>query len=123
MKNLVKIFAVSTAILSLTTLGVDNARAGGWPIAAGVMSGVAAGAIVGTAIATAAAPPIYAYPPPAYGYGYAAPAYAAPGYAAPVVVPPAPYYYPPVAYRAYYPGVRFGWGWGRPYGYRHFHRW
>jgi hypothetical protein len=121
MKKLMKISVVSAAILSLTALGVGNAHAAGWPIAAGIASGVATGAIVGTAVATAAAPPAYyAYPPPVYaapGYATVAPA---PG---PVVVAAAPYYYPRVGYPYYYPGWRVGWGWGRPfYGGHYYHR-
>jgi hypothetical protein len=116
MKKLLKIFAVSAVILSLTALGVSNARASGWPIAAGVASGVAAGAIVGTAVAAAAAQPVYyGYPAPVYTYG--APAYPAPAYAA------LGYYYPRV-YPYYYPWFRGGPYWGRSYhGYRPHRRW
>jgi hypothetical protein len=138
MKRFVKISAVSAVILGLTVLGVSNAQAGGWPIAAGIASGVAAGAIVGTVVAAAVAQPVYyGYPAPAYTY--AAPAYPAPAYAAAVpqppiqgyapapatvVVPAAPVYYYPRVYPYYYPWVRGGAYWGRPYyGYRAYRRW
>lgn len=124
MKTFVKICAVSGAVLSLTALGVSNANAGGWPIAAGVAAGVTAGAIVGTAVAASTAPPPVYYAPGPYAYAApAAPVAVAPP--APVVVAAAPAYYPYYAYPRvypypyYYPGYRVGWGWGHPgRGYR-----
>jgi hypothetical protein len=112
MKTYAKISAAAAVILALAGAGVSNARAGGWPVAAGVVGGFAAGAIVGTTLANPVPPPVYyAYPPPVY----AAPVYVP----APVVAPAAPVYYcpAPVVYPGYYPPVRLGVCWGRPHPY------
>jgi|SRR5208282_3772992 len=124
--------------LALATVGTMQARAGGWPVAAAVVGGIAAGTVIGATIAQATALPYAAYPAPVYApaYGYAPyPAYApyrayAPVPAASIVVrPPArAYYYPRPVYAAPYlygypygyPYARLGYGWGprRVYHYR-----
>jgi hypothetical protein len=110
MKNLVKIPAVAAVILTLATAGVSSARAGGWPIAAGVVGGFAAGTIVARAVA----PPYYVCPPRVYVAPYCAPVRVL---AAPV---PACYVPAPLVYPAYYPPVRVVVVAGRPH---YFRRW
>ena len=71
MKNFTKVTAVAAVVLALTAAGVSNARAGGWPVVAGVAGGLAVGTAVGATMAsTYAAPPVY--------YPYAPAAYPAP---------------------------------------------
>lgn len=139
-----KTSVVAALALALATFGTSNARAGGWPIAAGVLGGLAVGTVVGATVASANAPayvyPAYPYPVyssyPAYR-SYPAPVY---GTTAPVGQPivqtmaPPPTVYVPQAVPAYYPRtvvyaapcvypcVRFGWGYPR-YAYRGYHRW
>jgi hypothetical protein len=112
MKKFTKITAVAAVVLALTTAGVSNAQAGGWPVAAGVVGGLAVGTAVGATVATtyAAPPAYYPYAPAAYPAPYYAPYYA-----------PAPVYYPyaPAVYPYYYPAVRFGVHGGYP---RYYHR-
>ena len=86
MKSFVKVSAVAALALAMTTLGAMQARAGGWPVAAGVVGGVAVGTAVGVTLANAAAPAYYGYPGPVY----VGPRYCAPG---PVVVAAPGYYY------------------------------
>jgi len=115
MKILTKISAIGAIALSLMAFTPAKAHAGGWPIAAGVIGGLAVGTVIGATVASAAAPPpYYAYPPVAYS----TPVLAQP---APVYVQPAPvYYYPrPVVYP--YPVIR---GYWRPrYHYHYYRRW
>jgi hypothetical protein len=102
MKKLVKYTAVAAVILALGPAGASSAKAGGWPVAAGVAGGFAAGAIVSRAMAS--------WPPPAY-YGYPPRVYAAPYYpVGPVFAPSRPFCYgpAPVVYPFRYPAVRFG---------------
>ena len=116
MKNYVKVSAVAAVILALTAAGVSEARAGGWPIAAGVVGGFAAGTIVGAAIAQSAPPPAYCvYPQPFYAAPVCAPV--------PWVIQPAPVYYSPVpvVYPCYYSPARLGAYFGRPYFGRPYH--
>lgn len=110
MKKLVKITAVAAVILTLAAAGVSGARAGGWPIAAGVVGGFAAGTIVAASVAHYPPPPAYYVCPPSV---YAAPVYVP----APAIVSPAPVFYAPapVVYPFYYPAVRLGMFAGRPY--------
>lgn len=142
MRTFLKSSIAGALALGMIALGTPNAHAGGWPIAAGVVGGLAVGTAIGATVAAANAAPVYAYPYPAYptypaypAYSYAtvpAPAY---NYATPAVQsvqpvqqmvapptmyvqtpPPAPAYYGPAVYAAPYPLVypygRFGWGWG-----------
>ena len=51
MKRPVKVPAVAAVILTLAMAGVSSARAGGWPVAAGVVGGFAAETIVRRAVA------------------------------------------------------------------------
>jgi hypothetical protein len=106
-------------LLAFAGSQVQTAKAhGGWPIAAGVLGGLAVGTVVGESIAQQpvyyAPAPAYYYPPTIYYYQpapattYVAPAPAV-GYApAPAVV------YPPTYY-ATAPVVSVGIGFGRPY--------
>jgi hypothetical protein len=130
MKTFMKTSIVAALALAMATFGTSNARAGGWPIAAGVVGGLAVGTAIGVTVASANAP-VYAYP--AYSYPVYPPS-PAPALAVqpvqpvvqavvppPVYVPqpaPAYYYSSPVVYAASYPYgypyVRFGWGWGHP---------
>jgi len=89
MKTLMKTSIIAALALAMVTFGTPNARAwgGGWPIAAGVVGGLAVGTAIGVAVANANAP-AYAYP--AYSYP-AYPAYPAYRTYAPA---PAPAYYP-----------------------------
>jgi len=119
MKTFMKTSVVAALALTLAAFGTSNARARSWPIAAGVVGGLAVGATV--AIASA---PVYAYPAyPTRLTGLTYPAYAAP--VVHLVAPPPVYYSSPVVYAAsypyVYPCVRFGWsrGWDRGYS-RHF---
>ena len=100
---------ILAAVMSLALAGsqVQTAQAGGWPIAAAAVGGLA----VGTAIGASVAHPVYYAPVPAYYY------------------PPATYYQPaPVVYAqpaptvvyaqpgyVAAPVVTFGFGFGRPY--------
>jgi hypothetical protein len=112
MKKMTKSILACAVALALATVGTSQARANGWPVAAGVAGGLAAGTVIGVTIASATAPAYYAYPPAVYP--------------APVVVrAPAPAWYyprpvivaPPLPY--VYPGFRAGYWWGpRYYGYR-----
>jgi hypothetical protein len=142
-KNMKKIFLSSVLGVALVGSQVSSARAGGWPIAAGVLGGLAVGTAVGATV-VAANQPVYYYPPQTvYGSGVVTPA---PSYAptyqiqnAPTVpnapaMNQTPAYAPQVVYAqpaptvvystpAYYPapviGVGLGWpfwGWG---GYYH----
>ena len=63
MKKLMKVPAVAAVVLTLATAGVSNARAGGWPVAAGVVGGFAVGAMVGRTVAYCPPPACYVYPP------------------------------------------------------------
>lgn len=115
--------ALGLSVLAVTTPKAQ-AWCGGWPIAAGVVGGLAVGTCIGATVAHASAP-VYAYPAPVAVAP--APAYVAP----PAVVVQAPVYAPaPVVYAAPYPyyyrgyyraPVRVGWGWG-PRGYYHHYR-
>ena len=149
MNTIVKTSMAVGLAATMATFGTSNARAGGWPIAAGVIGGLAVGTAIGATVASASAPPAYvypAYPYPAYTYAAPAPAVqpvqptvvqpvrpvAAPAPAT-VYVQPAPVYtYPaPVVYAGPYacgypygyPCVRLGWGYrgyrGYYYGPRH----
>jgi len=103
MKKLMKVPAVAAAILTLATAGVSSARAGGWPVAAGVVGGFAVGTVVGRAVAYCPPPPAcYVYPPRVYLAPYCAPA--------PLIVSPAPVCYvpAPVVYPCYHPPGRLG---------------
>jgi hypothetical protein len=117
MKTITKSILAGAVALALVTVGTSQAQAGGWPIAAGVVGGLAVGTAVGAAVANSSAPAYYGYPGPVYpGYAYSAPVPV--GYCPqPVVVAaPGPYFYP---------GFRAGFGWGRGYhygyGYRGYH--
>jgi hypothetical protein len=115
MKRLVKVPAVAAVILTLAMAGVSSARAGGWPVAAGVVGRFAAGTIVRRAVAN--------YPPPPAYYVYPQRVYVAPLCApAPVIVQPAPVCYAtaPVVYPFYDPPIRLGVFTGRPH---YFRRW
>ncbi len=127
MKTLTKSIMAGAVALALVTVGTQQARAGGWPIAAGVVGGLAVGTVVGASIASASAPAYYGYPAPVYpapGYAYAATACPAPVvavapvcYPRPVVVAaPFPYYGYPGVRAAYWGGPRYGYAYG--YGYR-----
>jgi hypothetical protein len=125
MKTLTKSIMTGAVAVALVTLGTQQAQAGGWPIAAGVVGGLAAGTIIGASIASASAPAYYGYTAPVYpapGYAYATPAYPAP---APVVAV-APAYYPRVVvaapYPYWYPGIRAGYAWGPRFGYGYAYR-
>ncbi len=128
MKRLVKVCAVTGLALSVFALTTPKAQAWGcgWPIAAGVVGGLAVGTCIGATVAHAAAP-VYVYPPgapvaPAAAYVAPAPQVVV---SAPVVAPvvygrPYPYYY----YRGYYgPVARYGYGYGYRYGWgpRYYH--
>src|SRR5271168_3269652 len=121
---------ILAAVMSLALAGsqVQTAQAGGWPIAAGVIGGLA----VGTAIGASVAHPVYYAPAPAYYYPpttYYQPAPAV-TYQAPVVyAQPAPtVVYAQPGYVAA-PVITFGFGFGRPYwgnyrgyrGYSYYH--
>jgi len=114
MKDLRKIPAVAVVIFTLATVGVSSARAGGWPVAAGVVGGLAAGTIVGRAVANCPPPTYYVYPQRVYVASLCAPA--------PVIVPLAPVCYAtvPVVYPFYDPPIRLGGFTGRPH---YFRRW
>jgi hypothetical protein len=126
MKTLTKSLIAGAVALALVTVGTQQAQAGGWPIAAGVVGGLAAGTVIGATVASASAPAYYGYPAPVYpapAYGYAAPVYPGP------VVAPAPAYYPrpvvvaaPYPYYYGYPGFRAGFGWGPGYRYGYGYR-
>ena len=100
---------ILAAIMSLAFLGtqVQTAKANGWPIAAGVVGGLA----VGTAIGVAASHPVYYAPAPAY---YPPPAYYAPAPAPVYAQPPPTVVYAQPGYVAA-PVVTLGFGFGRPY--------
>jgi len=102
MKKLIKILAVAAVILSLATTGVSSARAGGWPVAAGVVGGFAVGTMVGRAVAYCPPPAYCVYSPRVYVAPWCAPA--------PVIVATAPVCCvpAPVVYPCYYPPVRLG---------------
>ena len=103
MKRPVKVPAVAAVILTLAMAGVSSARAGGWPVAAGVVGGFAAETIVGRAVAN--------YPPPPAYYVYPQRVYVAPLCArAPVIVPLVPVCYAtaPVVYPFYDPPIQLG---------------
>jgi hypothetical protein len=116
MKTFMKISCVAAVALAMTTFGVQQARAGGWAVAGGVVGGLAVGTAIGATVASAATPVYYTAPGPVY----AAPTYCAPVapyYVAPRVVYTAPYPY-------YHPYVRVGYGWGPRhfYGGRYYRR-
>jgi hypothetical protein len=108
MKKLVKFTAVAAVLLTLATAGTANARAGGWPIAAGIAGGFAAGALVSRAVGPYPAPGYYACPPVVYAAAYGGPA--------PVVVAPPVAYYAPrrVIYPYVYGPTRLGFYPARP---------
>ena len=139
-----KTSVVAALALAMATFGTSNAQAGGWPIAAGVLGGLAVGTAIGATVASANAP-TYVYPAYSYPVYSSYPAYAtypAPAYrtVAPVIQPvqqiapqpdvqtvapsptvyvqqPAPVYYPStVVYAAPYPYVYpyVRFGWGYP---------
>jgi hypothetical protein len=146
-KNMKKIILAVT-LLAVAGSQVPSAKANGWPIAAGVLGGLA----VGTAIGAATAPRVYYAPQQVYypsttSYAYQ-PAPAAPAYQyqsapaignaptvadapavtyyqaapAPVVYQSAPVVYSAPAYYAPLPVFGFGFGFGRPYwGYGGYH--
>jgi hypothetical protein len=100
MKSFTKVTAVAALVLSLASVGVTNARAAGWPVAAGVAGGFVAGAVITRAVADCPAPGYYVYPQRVFVAPACAPA--------PVVVAPAPICYAPVpaVYPAYCPPLR-----------------
>ena len=102
MKRLVKVPAVAAVMLTLATAGASSARAGGWPVAAGVVGGFAVGTMVGRAVANCPPPAGYVYPRRIYVAPWCAPAT--------VIVAPAPVCCvpAPVVYPLYYPPVRLG---------------
>jgi hypothetical protein len=115
MKTFMKTSCVAALILAAATFGAPKAQAGGWPIAAGVVGGVAFGTAVGVTVASAQ--PVYYSP----SYYAPAPVYAPAYVPAPVAVA-APYVYAPrvvvgAPYPYYYPYVRAGFGWGPRYYY------
>ena len=112
MRDLRKIPAVAMVIFTLATVGVSSARAGGWPVAAGVVGGLAAGTIVGRAVANCPPPTYYVYPQRVYVAPVCAPA--------PVLRPPVPVCYAPVpvVYPFCNPPVRLGVFARHPYCFR-----
>ncbi len=144
MKTFMKTATIGALALAMATFGTATAKAGpGWPIAAGVVGGLAVGTAVGATIAAANATPVYTYPYPAYpaypgyaGYPAPAPAVVAPGPQAQVMVaPPAPvapvvvagpsvvvgapwgYYSHRYVYGGPYAWGRWGWGYRGGWGY------
>ena|ERR1700722_9036083 len=106
---------LAMTILALAGSQVQTAKAGGWPIAAGVFGGLAVGTAIGASVAPA---PVYYAP----GY-YNAPAPVHPnyGYNSYNYCPPVPSvaFRPPVPWAPQVclplPGISFGFGFGRPY--------
>jgi hypothetical protein len=107
---------LAATLLAVGASQMQTARAGGWPIAAGVFGGLVAGTVIADSIAR---PPVYYAPSPAYyppaNYYAPAPVTAYPAAPAVVYAAPAPRvvvaapYYPPA------PVVTFGFGFGRTY--------
>ncbi len=62
MKTITKSILAGAVALALVTVGTSQAQAGGWPIAAGVVGGLAVGTAVGAAVANSSAPAYYGYP-------------------------------------------------------------
>ena len=87
---------LAITILALAGSQVQTAKAGGFPIAAGVLGGLAVGTAIGATVAHA---PVYYAPGPAYPY-YPPVAYRS----GPVVYAPPIYVAPPI--------VGFGFGFG-----------
>jgi hypothetical protein len=102
---------LAVSMLALVGAQCQTAKANAWPIAAGVLGGLA----VGTAVAASAQPVYYSAPPANY---YPPTSYYAPAPA--VSYAPAPAYYPlarPVVYSSVYapfPVFGLGFGFGHP---------